>query len=485
MGYNLWSMLEELKDILQDKCHLNQDRPLILGVSGGPDSLCVLDVLDRFDYPLIVVHFNHKLRPNADKDAEIIRQMVGKRKRQFLLGEADVYERAAREKESIEEAARNERYHFLFQCAEKFNAQAVMVGHTADDQVETVLMHLIRGSGLSGLGGMRFRSLPNAWSDKIPLVRPLLEVWRNEVIAYCSAHGLEAILDESNLDMTFFRNRLRHEMIPYLESYNPEFRKVFVRTVEILQAEEDFIQGSVTKAWADCILESGLGYVGFDSGIFYGYPLNIQRHLVRRGISVLRPDMRDIGFNAVELALQSLSASKSFAEVDLISGLKMTVEPGRFWIAEWQTDIPTREWPQVKEIETRLVVGEPLILQAGWQLSVRSLPKVDLLPREPWPEDETRVWIDQDQVELPLIVRARTPGDRIQPFGMGGRSVKISDYMINEKLPHRARQGWPLVCSGKDIVWVCGYRLAHPFRVKKSTTEVLELRLSQVLEVAP
>jgi tRNA(Ile)-lysidine synthase len=193
LGYNLYIMLENLKQILQDECQLNLSLPIVVGVSGGPDSLCVLDVLDRNGYSAIVTHFNHKLRSSSDEEAEIIRHFAEERGLQFILGEEDVSERVEREGESIEEAARNARYQFLFTCARSVGAQGVVVGHSADDQVETVLMHLLRGAGMSGLGGMTTRALPNAWSEHIPLVRPLLGVWRNQILDYCRERGLDPV----------------------------------------------------------------------------------------------------------------------------------------------------------------------------------------------------------------------------------------------------------------------------------------------------
>lgn len=471
-------MLENINKILQDECQLDKDRPVVVGVSGGADSLCVLDVLIRSAYQVIVAHFNHKLRPDADADADTIQRLADQRQLQFFLGEEQVDARAERENESIEEAARYERYRFLFKCAAEVGAQAVVVGHTADDQVETVLMHLLRGAGMSGLSGMTKRALPNAWSDQIPLVRPLLGFWRSQVLAYCREHGLNPLIDASNQDLTFYRNRLRHELIPYLESYNPAVRKILWRTAEILRGELEFIDQSIQAAWEDCLVAQGADYIALDSQHCIEYPLSIQRNVIRRGIAHLRPGLRDISFDAVEKGVKAIQLAQPFTEIDLISGLKQLIEPGRIWIAEWDADIPTDEWPQVSEEETSLEIGGVVKLQAGWQLTAVQAPQTNLTEQYSWEKmDISRVWVDINQINLPFLVRARKAGDRLQPFGMEGHSLKVSDYMVNEKLPRRAREKWPIVCSGKQIVWVCGYRLAHPFRITKSTTEAVELKL--------
>jgi tRNA(Ile)-lysidine synthase len=315
-------MLKNLNQILQDECQLNLDHPIVVGVSGGPDSLCALDVLDRSGYPVLVAHFNHKLRSEADADALTIQLLADQRDLRFMLGEGDVSERAEQEKESIEEAARNERYRFLFNCAEEVGAQAVVVGHSADDQVETVLMHLLRGAGMSGLSGMRTRALPNAWSDHIPLVRPLIGIWRTQILAYCTERGFDPLIDASNQDITYFRNRLRHELIPYLESYNPAIRKLIWRTAKVMRGEMELVDQLVDAAWEDCLLAQGAGYIALDTQRCSQHPVSVQRHIIRRGISFLRPGLRDIGFNAVEKGVNNLQSAKPCAEIDLISGLK-------------------------------------------------------------------------------------------------------------------------------------------------------------------
>lgn len=199
-------MQERVNICLRDECFLKPDKPVIVAVSGGPDSLCLLDILHKFSSLLMVAHFNHGLRPESESDARAVRREAEKRSLTFILGEDDVATFAADNRLSIEEAARIRRYRFLFAQAEKYDTQAVAVGHTADDQIETMLMHLLRGSGLSGLKGMPARSSPNAWSAGIPLLRPLISIWREEVLAYCREYDLKPVIDRSNMDTTIYRN---------------------------------------------------------------------------------------------------------------------------------------------------------------------------------------------------------------------------------------------------------------------------------------
>jgi tRNA(Ile)-lysidine synthase len=244
-------MLEHLQEILRKKCQLHPSAPTLVGVSGGPDSLCLWDVLHRLGYPTIVAHYNHGLRPEAEEEAESVRQAAATAGVPFVFEQAKIAEIAERESLSLEEAARTARYSFLFSQAQRLGAQAVAVAHTADDQVETVLMHLLRGAGLSGLGGMSYRAIPNPWSQKIPLIRPLLDIWRPEVLVYCAEHALQPAYDATNLDQAYFRNRLRFDLIPSLEQYNPAARRLIWQTV--IRAGFWIIENAVVRAWKPAV----------------------------------------------------------------------------------------------------------------------------------------------------------------------------------------------------------------------------------------
>jgi len=218
-------MLNEINSILREKCLITPGELVVTGVSGGPDSLCLMDLLHKLGYRVIVAHLDHRLRPESEDEAQRVKKMAAESGLPFVRESKDIETFSRQRGLSLEEGARLARYQFLFREAEKIRAAAVMVGHTADDQVETVLMHLLRGAGLPGLTGMSHRSLPNAWSEKIPLLRPLLGVWREAIWEYLNDQGLNPSLDPSNLDERIFRNRLRHELIPYLETFNPRLRQ--------------------------------------------------------------------------------------------------------------------------------------------------------------------------------------------------------------------------------------------------------------------
>ena len=188
-------MLKSVPIILQQQCQLDRHLPLLVGVSGGPDSICLAHQLLRTGYQIIIAHLNHQLRPEASLEAKQVEQLALGWGIPAIIDSVDVGRYAHVHHLSTEEAARELRYQFLFRAAIQSGAQAVAVGHNADDQVETVLMHLLRGAGPAGLRGMRWRSLPNPWSQTIALVRPLLSVWRTDIEAYLRANQLNVLQD--------------------------------------------------------------------------------------------------------------------------------------------------------------------------------------------------------------------------------------------------------------------------------------------------
>ena len=466
-------MEDLLAVILSKDCQLTPGQPVLVGVSGGPDSLCLMDCLDRQGYPVLVAHLNHTLRPEAEQEAQWVAHMAQEHNLKFILGKEDTQLFASTHSLSIEEAARTLRYRFLFEQARLHGAQAVAVAHTADDQVETVLMHFLRGAGLAGLTGMSIRALPNTWSENIPLVRPMLSIWREAILAYCAERGLLPVYDASNEDLTYFRNRLRLDLIPFLTRFNPAIKRVIWRNSEVMKGEDEIIQRAVEEAWQVCVLKSGEGFIAFDALNLTRQSAGMQRRLFRRAIGDLRPGLRDIGFDAIERALEFLAASEKPGQIDLVSNLRLVYEPGRLWLIEWAVDLPTDEWPQIPQgTEIQIDRSGEIELLGGWQLLVESV----LVTEEMWQPaltnpDPYQAWLAVDVEKESIYLRTAQSGDRIQPMGMPGGSQKLSDFMIAHKLPRRARPGWPLVCVGEAVAWVPGYRIGDGFQLTTDTIQ--------------
>ena len=440
-----------------------------------------MDILDRAGFPVVVAHFNHRLRTESDVEVLAVREIADARGLPFFseTGEVAVY--AGEHRLSIEEAGRELRYRFLFRVAGEHGAQAVAVGHNADDQVETFLMHLLRGAGLPGLKGMQFRTLPNPWSEEIPLVRPLLSVWREEITQYNTKRELEPLQDLSNFDTTYFRNRLRHELIPFLQDYNPAIKKVLWRTADVLRGDFEVLSRATSRAWSNAVLEQYLDSVSFAVEALKNLPVGLQRLVFLHAIGQLRPDLRDVGFDAVERALKFLNSPTQTGRADLIGGLYLLLEVDQLWLADWKGNLPVGDWPWTStEQEMPVQVPSSLGIGGSWRLIVEQAEDAgEEIKRALENRDAYRAWVDPDSLQAPLTVRTRRPGDRFEPLGMEGHSVKLSDFMINEKIPQRARSTWPVLVSGDRIVWVPGLRLGEPFKLRKDSTRAIRLQLGK------
>lgn len=469
--------LEEIARLLISVCGLNKTQPLMVGVSGGPDSLCLLDVLVRLGYPVIVAHLDHALRAESAAEAHQVEAFACSRQVPCVIERQDVSEVARRERLSIEEAARLVRYRFLFAQAERFGAQAVAVAHTADDQVETVLMHLLRGAGLAGLCGMSYRSEPGLWGGKLPLVRPLLGVWRSEVLEYCRQQGLQPSFDLSNQDTTFFRNRIRLELIPYLATYNPQVKEVLWRMAQVLRGDYEILQQMAHNVWERCCLRVGNDFVCLSFAELQTLSIGLQRSVLRQAIAHLRPSLRDIDFRAVEKGLSFLAKPVHLRAVDWVAGLRLYLEGDRLFVVAGNRLPVEEDWPQIAQgVEFSLHVPGRLPLLQGWVVEAQLLEvqSVDELLASAG-GDAYQAWLDADCVILPLMVRSRRAGDRFEPLGLGGHSMKLSDFWINAALSLRARPGWPLICSEEKIAWIPGFRPAHFCRLTDRTRRVVHL----------
>jgi tRNA(Ile)-lysidine synthetase, C-terminal domain len=360
----------------------------------------------------------------------------------------------------------------------------VAVGHTADDQVETVLMHFIRGAGLAGLKGMNYRTVIRMFDPEIPVVRPLLDTWREETVVYCAANGFRPRHDPSNASLDFFRNRLRHLLIPTLESYNQRFREVIWRTSRSLAGDYEILAAVLNDAWSACVAQETSGFIAFDSALLTGQPVGLQRNLIRRAIEHVCPDELDINYGTLERATNFISDPDASRHIrmDLTGGVHLLREGSLIYIAAQNVTLPVERWPQMPDESNVISLDIPgtVKLSAGWKLNCERWNIASLATEQArMNEDPFQVWVDAQGIQDALELRVRQDGDRFEPLGMDGHEMKISDFFINVKLPQRARDRWPLLCMGERVVWVPGYRPAHPFRLTEATRQALYFSMTR------
>jgi tRNA(Ile)-lysidine synthase len=457
------SLAARVRNFIEQRGLLRPGDAVVVGVSGGPDSLCLLDVLCRLDWRLTVhaAHLNHGLRAEAGREAEFVRAEAAARGASFHLASVDTRAYASAHRRSVEEAARELRYDFLARVTAQTGAQTIAVAHTADDQAETVLMHFLRGSGVAGLRGM----LPKSGKGEQPvIVRPLLIAARSEVEAYCTERGLQPMRDPTNADTTYFRNRLRHELLPALETYNPNIRTTLARTAEVMAGEHELVLRAVDALW-DEIACAGTEAVTLHRARWRARSVPEQRALLRRAVQLLRPGLRDIDFAPLEAAVRFSRDAQTGRVCDLADGLCLAVDYESIVLREWSGVTLEAAVPQLKA-DGRLA--------EGWEF--RAFPVAGWSPEEstPW-----RVFVDARALAQPVGLRRRRDGDRFQPLGLAGHHVKVSDFLINRKISAPLRAGWPLVVCGEAIVWVAGLRLDERFRITDATQAVVGLEFGR------
>lgn len=473
-------MLSRILEVLDSCCGLHTESPILVGVSGGPDSICLLDVLVRAGFHPFVAHLDHGLRSSSRREASFVRSLSERYGLEYIWQRRNIDEYARAQGLSIEEAARIVRYRFLFSTAERIGSEAVLVAHNADDQVETILFHIIRGSSIAGLRGMQVRSLPNPWSQRLPLVRPLLGISRKHIMKYVSERQLPYILDESNQDERYTRNRIRHTLIPLMEGINPNVKSALQRMGELLTGDLEIIQSVIEKSWGEVCRRVGEGYVALDRTSLSGIAHPLQRHIFYAALTRILFDLSVVDYALIERACSFLFTPPETGHAELGAGVLIFIEADLVLLAREDVELPVDAWPQLPAAKAyELPLPGELILPEGWKL-VAEIQDGELAKQQAIENrDHNTAWLDMDCLDLPLQVRPRKEGERISPFGMAGAGMKVSDYMINEKIPRRARDRWPLVVSGAHIAWVCGFTIGDNFRITSQTKRAVRLVLRQ------
>lgn len=468
---------KQLEQIFETQCGLTKAHPILVGLSGGPDSLCLLESLRRAGYLVIIAHFDHQLRPESAEDAERVIRLAKELQVECFVQAGSVRDHARTNKFSIEEAARRLRYEFFYALARQVHAQAVAVGHTADDQVETVLLHLLRGSGLAGLQGMSYRVFLPSFDAEIPLVRPLLDLLRRDTEDYCRTHGLSPLYDSSNASCDFKRNRIRHQLIPQLESYNPRVREAIIRMARLVKEDHALVDEIVSGTWSNAVLSDQKDLITLDRNRLSSCSPALQRKLLRRALQTLDPAM-NLTHALLSRAVEFVSRAESGSRIDLGEDFILLREGGWFHVKAPGAALPVGDWPQMLAGEEIPVLLSGMTrLAEGWR--VRSQAEVVQGDRSAiyQNQDPRQVWLNAEILRSPLLLRSRRTGDRFAPLGMQGRTQKMSDFFVNEKIPQRARNRWPLLCMGNEIIWVTGLRLSHHLRIQELTQKLIHLTL--------
>jgi tRNA(Ile)-lysidine synthase len=469
-------------------------QPLVVAVSGGQDSVCLLYVLARLQKELAlklhIAHLNHQLRgEESDADARYVSELARKLNLPATIEKRNVKAYRARHRLSLEEAAREVRYTFLAQVAKSIGADRAAVGHTADDHIETILMHLIRGTGTRGLRGLQSSSRWQSKSESLIVVRPLLEVSRQETAEYCRRHKLQPRIDVTNLSLSPLRNRIRLQLLPLLESYNPKVCEALLRTGRIAADDIAFLDRETARIW-DKIAQQQDNVVILDKAKFLKLPSTLKRYILLASIEKIVGSIMDIEMHHIEEIMDALTkpAGKS---LNLPRGLIFAIEYDKYLISpEPGVLVPL---PVLKGEFQLNVHGETAI--PGWRIEAtilkgkyegaKPLQNLNFSLSSQGEGDKVSevgqfytACLDFDKTGSNITIRSRLTADRFQPLGMS-ETKKLGEFMIDAKIPRAWRQRVPIVCSPRQILWVVGYRIDDRVKVTDTTQRVLCLTIAR------
>ncbi len=448
-------ILEKVKTTIKEYKLIQPGDVILAAVSGGPDSLALLTILNRlqieFNYRLHVVHLNHKLRREADAEAEFVRQYAEQSSIPVTILEKDISCLLDSEGGSLQEVAREVRYELFSQVASEVMATKIALGHHADDLAETIIMRFLRGSGLEGLVGFTAQSRGN-------LIRPLIHVTREEIVDFCAQAGLSPCYDKSNMKTVYLRNLIRLELLPQLEEdYNPNLRQQLVQMSHLLNEENMFLEEYAAESYREVLIEERSNVIIFNIKLLAAKKTAIIRRIIRIGMEKLKGDKKNIYYHHY-IGMQDLilngSPGKMFYLPDgyilyrgytkLQLGKRTELLHNSF--TEYRLSIPGQVYLEELDIMLNAELLEGKVLVKGEQAAV-----------------------DADLLDDEVIVRARKPGDYFYPLGLQGRK-KVKDFLIDQKIDRLERDVIPIITTIQDdIIWIGGHRLDDRYKVDTTT----------------
>ncbi len=443
---------------------------VLIGLSGGPDSVCLslvlVELIEDFDLKLSAVYVEHGLRPDeTESEIAFCKEFCEANGIGFYVKSVNVREYAETKGLNVQEAARDLRYTAFEEVLNAVNASAIALGHNADDQAETLLMRLFRGSGRKGLSG-----IPPVRGK---IIRPIIKLERSEIEEYLSrvSHskpqrsGRPYIIDSSNLKDNYFRNWLRNTFMQDVKQKNPSVIKDMCRTADIIREEDDYLEIIVTKTLMRLISRKS------DTTIeMFIRPLDstekpILRRVLRRAVHATE-SLRGISFVHIEDIVGLIKNGKAGDSLDLPRGIRVIRDYSLIKITSEKHVIISR-YELESQAEVTINEGGLMIRSSLVEISAETV------------DGKFTVLLNADEIKFPLIIRSRAAGDCFYPFGFGKRK-KLQDFFVDEKIARDKRDGVPIVVSGNDIIWVAGYRSDERYKVTETTENILRLELKKI-----
>ena len=470
------SLILKIKKALVDHKMVDSGDTVLLGVSGGPDSVALLrgliELQQELKIKLAIAHLNHSARgEESDRDARFVKDLGEALQIKTFIEKKDVAAEQAASKTSFQETARDIRLEFLQRTMNQIGANKIALGHTSDDQAETVLMNLLRGSGLKGVGGMN--------PVRIPFIRPLFYCSRSEVVGFLNAREFSYCMDSSNEKTDYLRNRVRLELIPFLqEKYNPRITENLFEASGIFRAENDYLEILEDHEFDRAVSKSrDSETLSMDIEYFTELPLALKRRLVRKVIETVKGNLKKISSFHIQEVLHLFDKSLKSKRIDLPDNLEILcsgdcVEFKKIHISD-SSILSDDESGSSDWMKPLSIPGETQIEKTGLRLKSEI---IDPSGTGFIDDQGNQAFLDYDKTGGDLVVRFFQAGDRLRPLGMKG-TKKLKSLFIDEKVPQEIRSSIPILTTGdNDIIWVYGMRIADTYRVTSETSKILFIK---------
>lgn len=463
---------------------------VLIGLSGGPDSIALLHIMlifaSRLSLRLGIAHLNHSLRGHdSDNDAEFVLSVAGRLNLPCYNIKEDVSRYKLEKRISLEEAAREVRYDFFLKTAKKHGFNRIALGHQCDDNAELVLMYIFRGSGPCGISGIPPVRCAEGGGG-IRIVRPLIKTTRSEIINFLNSKGIDYVIDSSNSDTGYLRNRIRHELIPHIrDACNPNIVATLNRLSSIIRVEEEWIENTLNPLYENSVLSEDDKKIALSVEILDTLDTAAKRRIIRKAVVKIKGDLRHITLAHIDSVSRLLEKGSCRWNIDFPDRIRVCRKYDRLIVVKEKTALRDRKQEPGKSEPVMFQYsikkpepGKPFLL---FIKEIKSYIRFTCKSVKQLPDfcniEKKTCLLDMDALTFPLLVRSLRAGDRFSPLGMTG-TQKVGRYFINNKVPQNERGRTPVMLSRRKIVWVAGHQIDGSMKVLSSTKNILEAELS-------
>lgn len=460
---------KSLKKIIKQNDLVAAGNKVLLAVSGGPDSLAMLELFcqisSEFAIEIAVAHFDHQFREESAAEAEFVKNKAAQLGVEFYLKTVDLPALIKQNNLSAETAAREARFKFFRKLMIEKQFDLLALAHHQDDQAETVLLNLFRGSGLQGLGGIDLKLNFKG----IEIIHPLLYFSKEEILNYCRTNNLQPCFDSSNQESIYSRNIIRNQILPLVEKkLNPQVKEVIARNAEILTAEDNFLNKLALTSYQQLMLSESKLEIALDLTDFKKQEQVLQRRILRLAYQKLNNNLEDLYLEHILEIEKLLLSEQTGRGIDLPGRIRVEISYDCLVFIKVAQNLVSNNLTYQKLSLAKIVNwNKNFSLQAA------------IVSSEDFEITNTKLQaaFDLNKLELPLFIRSRKSGDRLQPLGMKGEK-KVKDILIDAKVPLYKRDQLPIIVDSADnIIWVAGYKMANNYKITKATTKILVLNL--------